>query len=254
MYYSLSARQPKELLAQADEIYLEYRDKGILFDYVDDYPDKIICMLIPKDTEVDWTYLEGFQDKLHLTLMFESIKDTYNNKNFPWFWAYPITTYFELDSILKFNNFAEVIIGGPLFFDLENVYNLCQEHGVTIRIAPNLAYDAYIPRRDGIVGTYVRPEDVSYYEPYVRMFFFRFDTLAEERRLFSIYHDDKSWPGNLNLLIKNLNYNVDNRGIDEEFVTRRLSCRQNCCRTGLCHFCESYLNFINTVDKNKKEL
>ena len=123
-----------------------------------------------------------------------------------------------------------------------------------IRIAPNLAYDAYIHRKNGIIGTYVRPEDIDVYEPYVDICFFRFDTLAEERRLFSIYHDDKIWPGNLMLLIKNLNYNVDNRGIDKEFAERRLTCRQNCCRNGLCHYCENYFKLINTIDKHQNEL
>jgi len=86
---------------KADEIYLEYRDKNILFDYVDKYPNKDICMLIPKDTEVDYKFLTSFGEKLKITLMFESIKDVINS--FPWFWSYPATTWFELDSLLKLN-------------------------------------------------------------------------------------------------------------------------------------------------------
>ena len=86
---------------KADEIYLEYRDKNILFDYVDKYPNKDICILIPKDTEVDYKFLTSFEEKLKITLMFESIKNVINS--FPWFWSYPITTWFELDSILKLN-------------------------------------------------------------------------------------------------------------------------------------------------------
>ena len=139
-------------------------------------------------------------------------------------------------------------------FNLPRVYEKCHEWNISIRIAPNLAYDAYIPRKNGIIGSYVRPEDISIYEPYVDLCFFRFDTLAEERRLFSIYHDDKQWPGNLMLLIKNLNYSVDNRGIDEDFAKRRLTCRQNCCQNGRCHYCENLLTLINTIDKHKTEL
>lgn len=252
MRYSLSARQPKELLLQADEIYLEYRDKNILFDYVEDFPDKDICIFIPKETEVDWNYLLSFKDKLKLTLMFESLIEVTNA--FPWFWGYPVTTYFELDSLLKLDGITQIIISGPLFFDLQAVFDKCKEKEVTIRLAPNLAYDAYIPRQNGIIGSYIRPEDIPIYEPYINTCFFRFDTLAEERRLFNIYKNDKTWPGNLQLLIKNLNYSVDNRGIDSEFAERRLACRQNCCRTSLCHYCENYFKLINTIDKHKTEL
>ena len=252
MRYSLSARQPEELLQQADEIYLEYRDKGVLYDYIEKYSDKDICMLIPKDTEVDWEYLLAFKDKLKLTLMFEALTEA--TVVFPWFWGYPVTTYFELDSLLALEGITQIMISGPLFFDLQTVYNKCQEKGVSIRLAPNLAYDAYIPRQNGIIGSYIRPEDMELYEPYVDICFFRFDTLAEERRLFNIYKNDKIWPGNLQFLIKNLNYPIDNRGIDKEFAERRLTCRQNCCRTGLCHYCESYFRLINTIDKHQKEL
>ena len=209
-------------------------------------------MLIPKGTKIDWNFLLGFKEKLNLILMFESINEV--TTTFPWFWGYPVTTWFELDSLLELKGLAQVIIGGPLFFDLEKVYNKCQTKNVKIRVAPNLAYDAYIPRRNGIIGTYIRPEDISIYESYIDLCFFRFDTLAEEKRLFMIYHDDKTWPGNLELLIKNLGYSVDNRGINSDFAERRLTCRQSCCQNGLCHYCETYLSLINTIDKHKTEL
>ena len=250
MKYSISGRQPKELLQKADEIFIEYRDKDVLFDYVELYPDKKIVMFIPKDIDVDWDLLKSFNEKLNLTLEVEQIKYT-ELVNFHWFWYFPITTYFELDSILTLNT-SEVLIDGPLFFDLERVKELCKD--VEIRAVPNVAFDAYIPRINGICATYIRPEDVATYEPYIDTLVFKYEDLKEERMLFQIYKEDQKWPGNLYFLIKNLNKHVDNRGFEEDFASTRLNCRQTCCRNHICHFCESYITFINTIDKNKNYL
>lgn len=57
------------------------------------------------------------------------------------------------------------------------------------------------------------------------------------------------WPGNLNILLTNLDSNVDNRGLPDEFGTVRIQCRQNCMRTGKCNFCETAANYVSAVKK-----
>lgn len=250
MKYSISGRQPKDFLQKADEIFIEYRDIDVLFDYVELYPDKKIVMFVPKDADINWDLLASFNEKLHLTLEVEQIKDP-ELTNFRWFWHFPVTTYFELDSILTLN-VSEILVGGSLFFDLEQVKKLCGD--TEIRAVPNVAFDAYIPRTDGTIGTYIRPEDVKIYEPYIDTLVFKYEDLKEERMLFKVYKEDQTWPGNLYFLIKNLNKHVDNRAFEEDFASTRLNCRQTCCRTHVCHFCESYFLFLNIVDRNKDYL
>ena len=58
------------------------------------------------------------------------------------------------------------------------------------RMVPNVAYDAYIPRYDGICGQWVRPEDVHVYEQYVNTFEFITDSLEKERTLLKIYKNE----------------------------------------------------------------
>ena len=92
-------------------------------------------------------------DNLHLAALC-------NLHNIKFYWNYPIFTWYELDGILKLNP-CYLLLNAPLFFDLKKVK---EKTNIPIRAVPNLAYDAYIPRENGICGTWIRPEDIKVYE------------------------------------------------------------------------------------------
>lgn len=115
-----------------------------------------------------------------------------------------------------------------------------------------------MPYINGICGVYIRPEDVDIYEKYISHIEFITQNLEQERTLIKIYQNDKKWPGNLNLLLTNLNYNIDNRGFEllpgykeKEFAERRLRCAQKCQENPVrCRFCPTVFTLINTIDIN----
>ncbi len=229
---------------------IDYIDVNIMYDLIKDYPNKKFVIRIPRGADVIWDELRVFNDKCNLTLAIEDLHITKQCKHdrFKFFWAYPITSYYELQGILKLGA-SEVLLGAPLYFDL----TLKELQDVKVRLIANLCYDDYIPRENGIYGTYVRPEDVATYEPYVDTLEFRTDGLTQEATLLEIYKRG-TWGGNLNRLLTNLNCDVDNRAIPDEFAPARIQCRQNCMRTGGCHFCETAIKFTKTLSKYKKEL
>ena len=137
-----------------------------------------------------------------------------------YYWAFPITTYYELEGIVN-QGVCELLIAAPLAFDLERV----SKENLPIRVVANLAYDSYIPRVDGIKGFYIRPEDVETYEKYISTIEFVTDDLNKEGTLLHVYKDNKTWPGNLNLLLTNLNFNIDNRSIPDDFGENRMNCQ-----------------------------
>ena len=57
------------------------------------------------------------------------------------------------------------------------------------------------------------------------------------------------WPGNLNLIIKKLDFNVDNRAIPEELGERRMTCGQRCWSGSGCHLCVSAFRFADQIRK-----
>ena len=228
---------------------IDYIDINILYDLIELYPQKRFILRIPRGEEIDWAELRTFNDKCNLALAIEDLHISKQCKHdrFEFFWAYPITSYYELKGVLKLG-VTEVLLGAPLYFDL----TLLDLQKVKVRLIANLCYDDYIPREDGICGTYVRPEDVDQYEPYVSTLEFRTDVLTKESTLLDIYKK-KEWPGNLNLLLTNLGCDVDNRGIPDEFADARIQCKQSCMRTGGCHFCETAIKFTKTLSKHKKD-
>ena len=249
MKYCLSGRQPLSALRQADEIKMKFEDIDRIIDYVKEFPDKTIIYEIPKDViNVDWKLLEMFSQQVTLVVALHDLRLIPKCLEFglKYYWAYPITSYYELQGILALNPYY-IFIGAPLCFNLEHVHNTSN---ALIRMCPNVAYDSYIPRADGICGQWVRPEDTKIYEPYVNTFEFIADDLEKERTLLKIYKDDGEWPGNLNILITNLKINIDNRAIPDEFGAIRVRCGQRCMQHGTCHYCQSAFRFAEAL-RNK---
>ena len=255
MMYSASGRQPASILKTVDEIRINYNDKDILYDYEKDYPDKRIVINISKDQTIDWDYLTAFKNNLNIIVALKDPKEGYNAilRNIPWYWGYEVTDWFELDSLIALG-VSEITIGDPLFFNLDIIKSKCKPYNILIRKAPNVAYNNYIPRENGIIGAYIRPEDIGDYEKYIDIIEFTARDLDEERTLLKIYRDDQNWPGNLNFLIKNLNYNIDNRGFSSTFAANRQNCGRRCMINGNCHLCESEFLLVTTIDKNKEWL
>jgi hypothetical protein len=75
--------------------------------------------------------------------------------------------------------------------------------------------------------------------------------LKQEETLLHIYKENKEWPGNLNLIIQKLNFNVDNRVIPKELGERRMSCGHRCWSDSGCHLCVSALKFADQIRKEK---
>lgn len=159
------------------------------------------------------------------------------------YWAYPIFTWYELQGLIKLNP-CYLLLNAPMSFSLAKVK---EKTDIFIRLCPNLAYDAYIPRENGIYGTWIRPEDVDTYGEWVDVLEFITDDLGKESTLLHIYKENKNWPGNLNLLLTNFNVNVDNRAIPEEIGKYRANCGQRCMVSNSCHFCETAIKFSNAI-------
>lgn len=66
----------------------------------------------------------------------------------PWYWGYPISSYYQLRAIKEMGA-CYARLDAPLFFDLPNVKKI----GIAIRMVPNVAYIDGLNRLDGVCGT-----------------------------------------------------------------------------------------------------
>ena len=77
--------------------------------------------------------------------------------------------------------------------------------------------------------------------------------LQKEKTLLHVYKNDKSWPGNLNLLFSNFDVNVNNLTMPKEIGKTRANCKHKCQEGGHCNFCETAINFSNSLFTLKKD-
>ena len=254
MKYCVSGRQPKSVLTQADEIKMQYKDRDRLLDYIDEFSDKTFILHIPKGTEdINWKLYKAYSDKVNFMFCIDDLNfaKECNKNGIKFYWTFPIFTWYELKSIIELNP-CYIMLNAPLSFNLEKIKTVTN---IPIRLCPNLAYDPYIPRQNGIYGSWIRPEDIGIYETYVDTFEFIVDELGKEATLLHIYKDNGCWPGNLNLLFTNFHVNVDNRAIPKEIGQYRANCGQRCMDPiSTCHFCETAVKFSNAIrEKHYKD-
>lgn len=247
MKYCLSADQPKEFLKQADEILVKGKDYQVVIDYLEDFPDKIIILDVPNERLEDEKFKEAINRYSDISENF--ICRIYNMKEINWFYennikfyyGYPISTYYDLQALLQLN--VEYIkVTAPLTFDIAYLSTL----EAKFRMVPNVAYDAYIPRENGVRGQWVRPEDVAYYEDGIYVFEFENVNLDQEQTLYKIYNVYKEWPGNLNILITNLNYDARNLRILNGIGKIRSNCLQKCQQGEICNVCPFLLDITHS--------
>ena len=256
MKYCLSGRQTKKYLTKVDEILVEQRDYRYISDLIIEHPNKTIILDIKE-----------FNDEAFKKCIIEYSKEPTINfvcciydlspENIEWFcfnnikfyYGYSVNSFYEVKGLIDLG-VEYVKIHAPLTF---NILRL-KRFDCKFRMIPNVAYDAYIPRKDGICGQWVRPEDVKYYEDGIYVFEFENANLEQEQVLYDIYAEKGIWNGNLNLLITNLGIDVNNRGLSEDIGKLRANCGQRCMEKGNCQLCHTIFQFENTLRTHQSEL
>ena len=259
MKYCLSSRQPDQWLKKADQIKVQYRDRKIIFDLIEKFPEAEIVLEFPlvKEENFNWKEIVEYQTlskgKLICCLReAEDIANCINHKINKYYYGYPIATAYDANEFARLG-VCYLVLDAPLFFKMDFIK---KAYDIPVRAAANVAYRAYVPRANGVCGTWIRPEDQDIYAPYVEVIEFEGVELNKEQTLFHIYAENKNWPGDLKDLILNLNYEGVNRLILDGLATKRLNCGQRCQETMPCNVCYRALDLANveTITKVKEAL
>lgn len=246
MKYSVSARQSKNIIEQADQIKIAYKDKGIIIDYIEQFPNKDFILMVPKGIDLNWDEIHTYAEKINLYLCLDNLglATQCRDNGIKFYWSYPVFTWYDLTGLIELEP-SYIVLGPPLSFELNKVQ---KKTAIPLRMCPNLSYDAYIPRGNGIYGSWIRPEDISVYDNYIDVCDFVTDNLSTEQGLLKAYKSGK-WLGNLNLLLTNLNYNIDNRSLPEDIGKIRSVCGHRCMEESYCHYCETAFRFGDAIRK-----
>lgn len=253
MHYCLSSHVGQEYLKKADEIKVNYNKLDSILDLFEINPNATFILSISSKVDkntIKWTEIENYnimtQNKLVIATDSFDIMDACKALNIKFFYSIPVNSFYDLKALVDYGC-CDVRIDAPLTHMLDKLEDI----DITIRMSPNIAYYAYIPRKDGVIGSWVRPEDIEIYEEYVDVFEFEDCDKKKEEALYRIYAENKRWLGLVGDLITNLNYTATNRLILPEFGQLRAFCGQKCARGLRCNACYRMLNLADP-DKIEK--
>ena len=249
MKFCLSNKVASKYLEQAAEIKLQYKDRNQIKKLSEKYPKpSFLLMGIPDSLSTNqWEELQTLnllaQNQLCIIIPHKHFIDDCKKYNIKFMFGYAISNWFELNSIMELGAYY-VRLAPPLTHDLEKVQNRTMGR-IKLRAIPNVAYDKFFPRNDGVSGSWIRPEDIEVYSKYYDIFEFEdCDAAEKEQTLFDIYTRGE-WSGDLKMLITNLDYPGVNRMIPPELSQRRINCGQRCESNRTCHLCYRLLDLAN---------
>jgi hypothetical protein len=164
------------------------------------------------------------------------------SRQLPFYHQAHLHSFQELND-LRQAGISEAYIGSPLFFQLDRVKKNFPT--IKIRAIANVAWpEGTMSYSNGVCGTWIRPEDVTQYEPYIDTIEFIADQKAEQA-LYRIYAVQHRWPGELNYLVRDLDHPASNRMIPPECAKARLNCSHRCVESNNCHICQRYFDLAN---------
>ena len=167
---------------------VETKDYQQIPDLFVEYPNKMIILKITNEAlenENIKTTIEQYSKastNFCCAIYNLSYSQWFKTKEIKFYYSYPINTYYDMQGLIDLG-VEYILITAPLTFKVD----ILKKHEVKFRMVPNVAYDAYIPRQNGICGQWVRPEDITHYENGIYVFEFENVNLEQERTMFDIY-------------------------------------------------------------------
>jgi hypothetical protein len=266
MKYCIDYYKGFKYLKEIDEITITYnrRDTSLLA-FLLLYKDKRINIYINDENDFinnDCIKLfDAIKDQYpELNFVFKlrnhkASKDTYDiikasDKNYKIFFDEFIRSWDVLHGYLDLG-VSDVYIVEELGFNIIDAAALAHERGAQVRVFPNVAQSAW-SHSPAFKKFFIRPEDVSIYEPYVDvMEFFRKNGNQDSLSIYyKIYAIDKKWFGKLNEMMLSFDSDIDSRAIVSNFAERRLNCGKRCLKGKKCHICEATEKLAFTLEKN----
>lgn len=249
---------------QANEIRCPCNQLGTIFDFIKENPNKRYNILNLKEQdynkaieqinyvrEVASDYTVECEDIHSLLLLLEGNINAYLR--------YPITDW-EMFTDLAKNGSSDILIDGPLCFQMDKIKRIKEDYPVKIRVSPVLSPNSSVGGRTP-QSFFIRPEDLHLYENAVDIIDFLVRDQDKEDALFDIYKRGTFNYSLSDLLMEKFDPDINNILLDgSNFAQYRLTCAQRCKIPGrICRYCENAIKVMNNaikvaeVEKKEKE-
>lgn len=165
----------------------------------------------------------------------------------------PAHSFKELAGLVRLG-VTDVYICDDLCYSLKNVRDFCHKHNVQVRVILNKVAASLASPLDK-TQPFWRPEDIDLAAVYFDVAEFdcgNLETYDFKRMkvLYRVYFEDKSWGGNLQELVPDLQYIVYNKSLVGDFTNHKVNCQYRCVSQGSsCNKCEQYLEIADSLGK-----
>lgn len=173
--------------------------------------------------------------------MYSIIAQEAKENGLAFYFSFAINNFADLQTVNELGA-CYALITAPIFFEQDKL----EKFSIPLRYRANVAYSGYLTtKRVNANAAFIRPDDVEFYDNDTTTIEFGASSSEQEEVLYRLYKYDKTWPGDLNMVITTLNVEPApmNRMIGPDFTKHRLNCGQRCVEgdTLQCHLCHNQM-------------
>ena len=246
MRYCLKYTKNK-YIQEADEILFADNHGDDMIDAIELYPHSDFIYEVVDQVD-DWDYLKMINSRLNKTdrrliisTMYSIIAQEAKENGLAFYFSFAINNFADLQTVNKLGA-CYALITAPIFFEQDKL----EKFSIPLRYRANVAYSGYLTtKRVNANAAFIRPDDVEFYDNDTTTIEFGASSSEQEEVLYRLYKYDKTWPGDLNMVITTLNVEPApmNRMIGPDFTKHRLNCGQRCVEgdTLQCHLCHNQM-------------
>jgi hypothetical protein len=256
MKYSVKYDRNFRFLNEVDEIIIDYKNKdGELIRFMETVPkaQRVVVKIIDTSLNIeDNIAIIAAAADVHsnMAVLLPTADMTFisyfQEKKIPFFFDRFVN---EWDTFMSYVELgvSDIYIVNELAFEMPEVSRICKEHNILIRTFPNVSQMSNTtPNLNKLKSFFIRPEDISIYEPYVDVCEF-FGPINRQSVLYEIYKNER-WMGDLEEIIIGLNYSIPNQSVIPAFGEQRLNCRKDCYR-GKCIVCDKIVSIAKNLNQ-----
>ena len=243
-----------QYINEANEWTIKYNSKDTtLLDFLDLHKDKRINIYVSGE-EALTTPISLFEElckkynNIYLKLDMKYFYKKDKKYNFKFFFDELVNDWDVLIGLLKYG-VTDIYIVENLGFELDKVAEIAAQYNAQVRVYPNVAQSKF-ETTPPLKKFFIRPEDIKAYEEYIDILEF-FDADTQLDTYYKIYAIDKKWFGKLNEIIKNFNFDIDNKYIIPRFGEKRRVCNKKCLKGGICSRCDNIEELAKTLEQSK---
>lgn len=239
-----------QYIQEADEILFADNHGDSMIDAIELYPNADFIYEVVD--EPDWDYLKMINSRLNKTnrrliisTMYTTIAQSAKENGLAFYFSFAINNFADLQAVNELGA-CYALITAPIFFEQDKL----EKFSIPIRYRANVAYSGYLTtKRVNANAAFIRPDDVEFYDNDTTTIEFGASSSEQEEVLYRLYKYDKTWPGDLNMVITTLNVVPApmNRMIGPDFAKHRLNCGQRCVEGDAlqCHLCFNQMALAN---------